>query len=182
MFENLPIESTKINLDFSNFWEMDNENWEWEFSKQNWESRMRGEFSLRLLISRSEWESEVHVQAGSIGFRTWARFKVCSLYKGRRMSTYFYVKSERIPGVVAEWREFKPHFVCKYSFFPSKPSVTLELWAILTSWTREKEQGKQKYWKRSNHLHDRRFDIFYIEELRFNQAQKLIHLLLSGSN
>ena len=159
--------------------ETENESSQNKIESREWEGSFPWDYWFR---DPNESLRYTHVQARSIGFRTWARFKVCSLYKGRRMSTYFYVKSERIPGVVAEWREFKPHFVCKYSFFPSKPSVTLELWAILTSWTREKEQGKQKYWKRSNHLHDRRFDIFYIEELRFNQAQKLIHLLLSGSN
>ena len=61
MLEKLPLKSTKYNLDFSNFWEFENESWEWEweFSQQNWESRlrMRWEFSLRVSISRSRWES-----------------------------------------------------------------------------------------------------------------------------
>ena len=61
ILKKLPIKSTKINLDFSNFWELDNESWEWEweFSQQIWESRsrMRREFSLRVSISRSRWES-----------------------------------------------------------------------------------------------------------------------------
>ena len=41
--------------------ELENESWEWkwEFSQQNWDSRlrMRWEFSLRVSISRSRWES-----------------------------------------------------------------------------------------------------------------------------
>ena len=61
MLEKLPLKSTKFNLDVSNFWEFENESWEWEweFSQQNWESRlrMRWEFSLRVSISRSRWES-----------------------------------------------------------------------------------------------------------------------------
>ena len=68
ILKKLPIKSTKINLDFSNFWELDNESWEWEFSQQIWESRsrMRREFSLRVSISRSRWESRRSLEITTI--------------------------------------------------------------------------------------------------------------------
>ena len=73
MLEKLPLKSTKYNLDFSNFWEFENESleWEWEFSQKNWELRlrMRWEFSLRVSISRSRWVSQKSdVQGGNTFF------------------------------------------------------------------------------------------------------------------
>ena len=64
---------TKFNLYLSNFWELDNENseWEWEFSQHNWElrSRMRQEFSSRVSISRSRWESRRSLQDKGVAGR-----------------------------------------------------------------------------------------------------------------
>jgi len=75
MLEKLPLQSTKFNLDVSDFWEFENESWEceWEFSQKNWESRlrMRWEFSLRVSISRSRWESRRSLRPGIGIARNW---------------------------------------------------------------------------------------------------------------
>ena len=51
MVEKLPLKSTKLNLDVSNFWELENESWEWEW--EFWGGKMRLKLRMRLPIFKN---------------------------------------------------------------------------------------------------------------------------------